>query len=199
MKMPALLSVLSVSLAAMGLAGCGVSETDADRFEAAADRIAAIPLDPAALAEHDLAQSDKTPLRVELMTPHQLWDARDGTTTKAPRLIRLEQADVVDVEVPVEPRAPEVIPTDKRETSVDHEASPVARMIQLGAFANQAAAQTAWNRLGAASQGLSPVFEPVTVNGRQLVRLKVKAQSRQAEALCAVAAASDAWCMKAAS
>ncbi|MEG0819439.1 MAG: SPOR domain-containing protein, partial [Brevundimonas sp.] len=69
-------------------------------------------------------------------------------------------------------------------------------LIQLGAYGSQASAQAAWERLG--QGGLSPVFEPVEVNGRRLVRLKVRAGSAQAKALCERAAASDPWCVRAA-
>ena len=68
----------------------------------------------------------------------------------------------------------------------------------MGAYASQASAQAAWERLGQGSQGLNPVFEPVEVNGRRLVRLKVRAGSAQAKALCERAAASDPWCVRAA-
>ena len=145
------------------------------------------------------------------MTPHQLWDARDGLVPTAAKVITLTENDVAEMEGVDIPSAMEAAIAPNPRASVS--SAPVAsapvptapvrssgsnegRMVQLGAYANQAAAQQAWGRLGPAARGLTPVFEPVTVNGRDLVRLKVRAQSQQAQALCAVAAASDAWCMK---
>lgn len=190
MKMPALLFALPVVALSGGLAGCGVSETDADRFELAASRIAAIPLDPLTQADTVAAQRESAPLRVELLTPHQLWDARDhgsGGTAKVAAPIEADAALLEQTPAPFERAEQEIRP------------SQVDRMIQLGAYANQGAAQQAWGRLGAVTQGLTPVFEPVSVNGRDVVRLKVRAETTQAQALCAMVAASDSWCLKAAS
>lgn len=197
MKVPALLYLMSATALAGGLSACGVSETDGDRFEMAASRIAAIPLEPQGAEDSSVSPetSNKAPLRVELVTPHQLWDARDGVAKAAPvaaKIITLSASDVEEWQ-------PEAKPAVQAQRSATVPvAGDTGRMVQLGAYANQAAAQQAWSRLGAVTQGLSPVFEPVSVNGRDLVRLKVRAQSHQAQALCAVAAASDAWCMKAA-
>lgn len=208
MKMPALLFVLPLTALAAGLSGCGVSETDTDRFEAAATRIAAIPLEPEAIKSQDAAtgSSSRAPLEVQLVTPHQLWDARDGLAPAAAKVITLTQADLGQpnsgptempqgdgVDIPVAMQAALAQPSARPAEPV----SPAqGRMVQLGAYADQATAQAAWGRLGTATRGLSPVYEPVTVNGRDFVRLKVRAQSHQAQALCAVAAGSDAWCMK---
>jgi len=102
-----------------------------------------------------------------------------------------------DPEAPAEvqtaaPAQPEAQPL--RRVAVTAPSSAV--LIQLGAYASQASAQAAWDRLG---QGdLNPVFEPVEVNGRRLVRLKVRAGSTQARALCERVAASDPWCVRAA-
>lgn len=205
MKMPALLYLLFATAFASGLGACGVSETDGDRFELAAARIAAIPLEPEKAGESpaSASTSNKAPLRVELVTPHQLWDARDGVAKAAPvaaKIITLSQNDVADWQPEAEPVAPEAPqPAQVQRVAGVPAGSDAGRMVQLGAFANQAAAQQAWGRLGAAAHGLSPVYEPVSVNGRDLVRLKVRVDGQQAQALCAVAAASDAWCMKAAS
>ena len=46
----------------------------------------------------------------------------------------------------------------------------------------------------AALDGLSPRFEPVTVNGRELVRLKVGAPADTAAEICRAAQISDPWC-----
>lgn len=201
MKVPALLFVLPVTLLSAGLSGCGVSETDTNRFETAAARIAAIPLEPGLTAGEATAAKPE-PLRVELMTPHQLWDARDGVVPPAARVITLNAADLSDMAtgtVPVQPEQTRSSVTPTANPVLAQTRQPVQgeRTIQLGAYTNQASAQAAWERLAAVTQGLSPVFEPVNVNGRGLVRLKVSVTSAQAQSLCAVAASSDSWCLKA--
>jgi hypothetical protein len=47
---------------------------------------------------------------------------------------------------------------------------------------------------GAALAGLSPVFEPVEVQGRRLIRLKSYAPAKQAASLCLAAGVDDHWC-----
>ncbi|MET4684631.1 SPOR domain-containing protein [Brevundimonas faecalis] len=186
------------ALAAL-LAGCGVTERDPHRFEAMADRIAAIPLttdeaaaplkaEPVRDASPD--EAERRPLRVELLTPHQLWDARDGLTGKAAQVLPAMVPDFID------PEAPKAEPAARPAPPAHRPASAV--LIQLGAFASRDAAQAAWGRLSRDADGLTPVYEPVEVNGRRLVRLKVRAASGQAAALCAAAAASDPWCVRAA-
>ena len=201
MKASVILRFGSVSALAVLLAGCGMAEADPHRFEGVADRIAAIPLsakpEPARLAvEPGKAEAaGSRPLKVELLTPHQLWDARDGLTTGAAAVLPAMPAVFHDPEAPPEVQAAQqavVRPT--RPVAVA--ASSSAVLIQLGAYASQASAQAAWDRLG--QGGLNPVFEPVEVNGRRLVRLKVRAGSTQAKVLCERAAASDPWCVRAA-
>jgi hypothetical protein len=201
MKASVILRFGSVSALAALLAGCGMAEADPHRFEGVADRIAAIPLsakpEPARLAvEPGKAEAaGSRPLKVELLTPHQLWDARDGLTTGAAAVLPAMPAVFHDPEAPPEVQAAQqavVRPT--RPVAVA--ASSSAVLIQLGAYASQASAQAAWDRLG--QGGLNPVFEPVEVNGRRLVRLKVRAGSTQAKVLCERAAASDPWCVRAA-
>ena len=201
MKASVILRFGSVSALAALLAGCGMAEADPHRFEGVADRIAAIPLsakpEPARLAvEPGKAEAaGSRPLKVELLTPHQLWDARDGLTTGAAAVLPAMPAVFHDPEAPPEVQAAQqavVRPT--RPVAVA--ASSSAVLIQLGAYASQASAQAAWDRLG--QGGLNPVFEPVEVNGRRLVRLKVRAGSTQAKALCERVAASDPWCVRAA-
>ncbi|WP_291840331.1 SPOR domain-containing protein, partial [Brevundimonas sp.] len=75
-------------------------------------------------------------------------------------------------------------------------------LVQLGAFSSEQAARAAWSRLksgaaGWALEGLSPTFEAVSVNGRDLVRLKVRAPAAGAAALCAAAGVDDPWCRRA--
>src|SRR5690606_36024087 len=76
-------------------------------------------------------------------------------------------------------------------------------LVQLGAFSTEAAARAAWTRLkgGEASRALedlSPVFEPVQVGERRLVRLKVPTPASGAAAVCAAAGIDDPWCRRAA-
>ena len=190
------------ALAAL-LSGCGMAEADPHRFEGVAERIAAIPLsskpqparEPA--GPRNAEEAGLRPLKVELLTPHQLWDARDGLTATAAAVLPAMPPVFHDPEAPAEVQAaasaqPEEPPL--RRVAVTAPSSAV--LIQLGAYASQASAQAAWERLG--QGGLSPVFEPVEVNGRRLVRLKVRAGSAQAKALCERAAASDPWCVRAA-
>jgi len=201
MKASVILRFGSVSALAALLAGCGMAEADPHRFEGVADRIAAIPLSAKPEPERLAVEPGKAeaagsrPLKVELLTPHQLWDARDGLTTGAAAVLPAMPAVFHDPEAPPEVQAEQqavVRPT--RPVAVA--ASSSAVLIQLGAYASQASAQAAWDRLG--QGGLNPVFEPVEVNGRRLVRLKVRAGSTQAKALCERAAASDPWCVRAA-
>ena len=62
-----------LSLAAASLSACGLVESDPHKFEAMADSVAAIPLDGAPRAE-----GLRPALEVEVLSPHALWDARDG-------------------------------------------------------------------------------------------------------------------------
>ena len=203
MNASVILRLGSVGALAALLAGCGMAEADPHRFEGVADRIAAIPLsakpEPARepAGPRNAEEAGLRPLKVELLTPHQLWDARDGLTSKAAAVLPALPPVFHDPEAPAEVQAA---------ASVQPEAQPLRRvavttpssavLIQLGAYASQASAQAAWDQLGLG--GLNPVFEPVEVNGRRLVRLKVRAGSAQAKALCQRAAASDPWCVRAA-
>lgn len=195
----------SVGALAALLAGCGMAEADPHRFEGVAKDIAAIPLssrdaeprrEPS--GPRNAEEAGLRPLKVELLTPHQLWDARDGLTAKAAAVLPAMPAVFHDPEAPADVQAAQRAEArPSRPVAVAASAAP-AVLIQLGAYASQASAQAAWERLGQGSKGLNPVFEPVEVNGRRLVRLKVRAGSAQAKALCERAAASDPWCVRAA-
>lgn len=185
------------------LASCGMAEADPHRFEGVAKTISAIPLsakpEPARGpgGPRNAEEAGLRPLKVELLTPHQLWDARDGLTTKAAAVLPAMPAVYLDPEAPAEVQAAQqAVAKPSRPVAVAAPSSAV--LIQLGAYASQASAQAAWDRLGQGASGLNPVFEPVEVNGRRLVRLKVRAGSAQAKALCAKAAAADPWCVRAA-
>jgi hypothetical protein len=193
----------SVGALAVLLTGCGMAEADPHRFEGVAKNIATIPLssrdveprrEPSGPRNAD--EAGLRPLKVELLTPHQLWDARDGLTAKAAAVLPAMPAIFHDPEVPADVQAAQRAEVPRH---VAVAASPApAVLIQLGAYATQASAQAAWERLRQGSEGLSPVFEAVEINGRRLVRLKVRAGSAQAKVLCERAAASDPWCVRAA-
>lgn len=194
----------SVGALAALLSGCGMAEADPHRFEGVADQIAAIPLiseaEPAraAAASRKDDEPARRPLKVELLTPHQLWDARDGLTSKAAAVLPAMPSVFIDPEAPPAVQAAQQQQAAKPLRPVAAAAAAPAVLIQLGAYASQASAQAAWERLGQGGHGLSPVFEPVEVKGQRLVRLKVRAGSAQAKALCERAAASDPWCVRAA-
>ena len=192
-----------------GLSACGAVEGDPHRFENLANRIAAIPLDgsrtPRAVpSARDLGLRPAQPaaLRVEVMDPHDLWDARDGGIDH-----------LVDRAAPAVARAV-VQQVSTRVTATAAEAglrpalkpAPVARpvrtgLIQLGAYSSEDSARMAWTRLTARAdagvlKGLAPVFEGVDVDGRRLVRLKVAAPAGAAAAVCAAARIDDPWCRR---
>ncbi|WP_312783841.1 SPOR domain-containing protein [Brevundimonas sp.] len=204
MNASVILRLGSVGALAALLSGCGMAEADPHRFEGVADRIAAIPLSakPAPAREpagpRNAEEAGLRPLKVELLTPHQLWDARDGLTAKAAAVLPAMPAVFHDPEAPPEVQAAQRAEAQPLQPVAVAASAAPAVLIQLGAYASQASAQAAWERLGQGSHGLNPVFEPVEVNGRRLVRLKVRAGSAQAKALCERAAASDPWCVRAA-
>lgn len=202
--------VLACLLAASASA-CGMVESDPNRFENMAGRVANIPISmdrpgkpalrPVRTASESGLRSARAPLKVEVMDPHELWDARDGIVHDA--VVRAAPAMA-------QAAAPLVVQAVQRE--VAHRVSdrpsdrmalrPAAvRLVQLGAFASHDAARTAWNRLksGSAARFLAdsrPVYEAVEVDGRQLVRLKVAAPAAGAAAVCAAARIHDPWCRR---
>lgn len=182
---------------ALLLAACGGAD-DGRRFETMAEHVAAIDLSPGeamkpprTAAEAGLRPGEAKPLRVELLTPHELWDARDG----------LQRAVIAAPQAVEEMTEPETAgpPTDYKTP-----AQPGRAAVQLGAYGSEASARDAWARLasGAAAihlEGLDPAYEAVEVGGRRLVRLKVEGLSAErAAALCATVAANDPWCVRAA-
>lgn len=180
----------ALSAAALALAGCGVNESDPHRFESLAQSVASIPVSSEAEQGASTAASPRagrkaSPLKVELLTPHELWDARDGARARV--TLAAAPAPYTD------PEASPPEPTPARSTSLRH--------VQLGAFSSEDSARAAWSRLnqgsgGAVLSGLQPAYEAVEVAGRRLVRLKVAASAEQAQALCRDLAASDPWCAR---
>lgn len=197
-----------LALAGLSTASCGMVEGDPHRFETMAQYVADIPIDgqarpvrtasseglrPALVTREQVA--DPGDLRVEVMSPYDLWDARDaglrGAVEAAPALAEaaapaITQAVVrrVSTETPV--RLPPA-----RETALT--------TVQLGAFSSRAAAQRAWMRIADAAQGsgeLAPVFETVEVDGRSLTRLKVSAPVDAAHEVCRAADAAQLGCLR---
>ncbi|WP_415287188.1 SPOR domain-containing protein [Brevundimonas sp. S1H14] len=193
---------VALSAAALVLASCGVNERDPHRFEALAQSVAAIPVSAEAEGQAASGAASSTPrqraapLKVELMTPHELWDAREGLVAKEGlgKVRRTSAAAPAASAYPdFEAPAP-AVPAERPST-------PTARHVQLGAFSSEEGARAAWSRLsrstgGAALSGLQPAYEAVEVGGRRLVRLKVAATAEQAQILCRDLAASDPWCAR---
>lgn len=189
--------LMSLAAVAMLVAACDTaSDAQPSAYQAWADKVATIPLTPASDAgtssdapritlplDPQKPQPDAKPstgMKVELVSPHQLWDLRDGPV----KLPAIEVSEGPSVAAPATPPAP---------------STTGALTIQLGAFSTQQQAQTAWDRLKSgpnktALAGLSPRFDPVQVNGRTLIRLRVSASAPQALSLCQSIAAADPWC-----
>ena len=201
--------------------GCGMVESDPNRFETMAGRVADIPVSmdrpgqssskPIRSAQDSGLRGARAPLKVEVMDPHDLWDARDGIVQ-----------DAVSRAAPAMAQAavPLVVQAVQQEVTARTGARPserlalrpaivrpatvrpgTERLVQLGAFASQDAARTAWTRLksGTAARFLAdsrPVYEAVEVNGRRLIRLKVAVPEAGAAAVCAAARINDPWCTR---
>lgn len=219
----------------LALAGCGAVEGDRQSFQAMAERVAAIdiPLDPKAIgpgaASRQTAQAQGlrpakfSPVHVAVLTPHQMWDARDVLSRGGSLALAEDKSDdglrgaVARMAEPaVEPALRAAAPVVARamvEQAVARSEPPMlrpavvdagpraeGRMVQLGAYSSRAGAQAAWTQLKARASlsNLSPVFEGVEVNGRSLTRLKVgPIPVEAASALCAAAQVADPWCRRA--
>lgn len=201
----------------LALAGCGAVDSDPHRFRSMAENVAAIdvPLKPEgrhrSAEQNGLRPARFTPVKVAVMDPHAMWDARDAQAG-----IRQEADDtglrdaVIRVTQPVvQAAAPAVVKAEADEAVARFQPPMLrpaslsvptqGRTIQLGAYSSPAGAQQAWVRLRAKSDlvGLSPVFEEVQVNGRSLTRLKVGPVSTEtAAAVCRSADVADAWCAR---
>lgn len=190
---------VALGLALPLLAACGRGEPDPHRFEKMARTVADIeaPLSPGLY--DDAPPPSRTaglrpamsPLKVELMTPHELWDARDGVVREAvietaPALV--EQAVVSTASRLDLSSAPEPAASD-------------GRVIQLGAYASEREARLAWARVAdrEALAAFSPILQVAEVNGRRWVRLRVgPVPIERAGAVCAAAGVDDPWCRAAA-
>ncbi len=203
-----------VLLGLLGLAtsSCGEVGSDSHRFQTMAQAVADIPLDGAPGPQRTEASTDLRPafatsdsvinpgpLRVEVMSPHDLWDARDAGLRGS---VEAMVPAVVEATAPVVTQAV-LRRAAERETPTRAEPAVVREVarttLQLGAFASPAAAQRAWLRIAQAGQGvaeLSPMFESVQVDGRSLTRLKVSAPVDAALAVCRAADAAQLGCLR---
>ena len=200
-----------IGLAGLATTSCGFVESDPNRFENLAQAVADIPLDgqpqarrsvsaPAA-AEAGLrpafvsAEQVAAPgaLRVEVLDPHALWDARDAGLRG---MVERAAPAMVEAAAPVVTRA--VVQEVARATEILRP-EPVGETLQLGAFSSPAAARAAWSRIagaGDAVSSLTPAFESVAVDGRTLTRLKVVASAETARAVCRAADAAQLGCLR---
>jgi len=205
-----------VLLATSGLTACGMVESDPHRFESLAKAVAAIPLDNTQVATavpyRSAAEAGLRPaIRVEVLDPHALWDARDADLNgmvqqAAPRLVAVAAPAVADAVLQqVSARIDDASsraglrPAFRARPTTPIAAAEGRALVQLGAYSSQASARSAWSRLKSgqaawALNGLSPVYEAVEVGGRTLTRLKVHTPAAGAGALCAAAGVDDPWC-----
>ena len=193
-----------IGLLGLSTAACGFVESDPNRFETLARSIAEIPLDgdaPAPAAEAALrpafvtAEQVAAPgaLRVEVLDPHALWDARDSGLRGA-----VERAAPAMVEAAA-PAVTRAVVQEVTRAADGLRPQAVLETLQLGAFSSPDAARAAWTRIaeaGDAVSTLTPAFEAVTVDGRTLTRLKVAAPADAARAVCRAADAADLGCLR---
>ncbi|MFY8163728.1 MAG: SPOR domain-containing protein [Brevundimonas sp.] len=203
---------VAVLAAALGLNACGMVDTDPHRFENLANTVAAIDVEggrAATAPQRTAAAAELRPaLRVEVMDPHALWDAREGlegaVEQAAPRMVAAAAPMVAEAAVRQVSARIDAASSDAGLRPAIARARPVAQrpdrgLVQLGAYSSEAAARSAWARLKSgeaarALDGLSPVYESVELGGRRLVRLKVAAPAAGAAAVCAAARVDDPWC-----
>ena len=200
---PVLLALISAGTA-LSLSACDGDAVETRRFEGMARAVAAVDVSGGGSASGGLRGADFSPVRVAVMDPHEMWDARDaeaagmrgavGAPTPAPAIVqavaRRRETPVQATEAAPVIEAAAVAPTP---TDVD------PRMIQLGAYASEAMAQAAWEQLSGRSelQGVQPVFEPVERGGSRLVRLKVGPLAPDvARGLCRKIVGADPWCAR---
>ncbi|CAN5269235.1 hypothetical protein BH10PSE1_BH10PSE1_14910 [soil metagenome] len=204
---------------------CGMVEGDPHRFEGLAQHVADIRLDGSTDAPSSdrpvrtaaeaglrpaIASSGDGRLKVEVMDPHDLWDARDaglrGTIEQVgSRAVQAAAPAVAEAVVQrVSTRmaeAPPMRPVIASAPSSPRTTIQTRTTIQLGAYSSAEAARAAWADVSTgvarnALKGLSPVFEAVQVNGRPFTRLKVAAPATAATAICRAAEVSDPWCAR---
>ncbi|GAW40027.1 Sporulation related domain protein [Brevundimonas sp. SH203] len=215
-------AVIAALVGSAALSACGAANTDPHRFTSLADQVASVevPLTPGvghsgparSVEAAGLRPARFRAMRVAVMDPHAMWDARDDQAgvRRVADDAGLRDAVIRQVQPAVQAAAPimirEVATTSPAldRAPLRHDASlrpaPTGgRTIQLGAYSSPQAARTAWTRLKASADlaALAPVFEPVEVQGRTLTRLKVGPVSREAAiAVCRAADVADAWCAR---
>lgn len=207
-----------IVLPLLALAGCGGMEPEQGRFESLARMVAAVEVparDGAVAPVRSSAEAGLRPaVRVEVMEPHELWDARDaglrGTIDAvAPAVVEAAAPAVQAAAVGAVQQAVDQTLGRSRETSPPPAAAAPAQAaatlatIQLGAFSSAAAAQAAWAEVarGPAANltaGLEPIYSTVQVNDRTFTRLRVRLPGDQAARLCRLADVADPWCRSAA-
>ena len=209
--------VLALFLTA-GLSACGMVDSDPNRFENLAQHLASVPLNGEAASKDAPAPepAQKRPaesnlrraLTVEVMEDVELWDARYGAMGEAGPVVVEAAVDQARARVQDAVNRPALRQPRLERAAVEPAPRPAAEparvrggLVQLGAFSSEQSARAAWARLkdggaGWALDGLSPTFEAVSVNGRNLVRLKVRTPASGAAALCAAAGIDDPWCRR---
>jgi hypothetical protein len=180
-------------------------EGDPQRFEKLAQGIADIPLEGRSSVPRSAAEAGLRPaVRVEVLDPHDLWDARDGMVRQA---VDRAVPAVVDAAVPVVTQAI-VNRAESRFNGEEGRSDGLRpalaqkekrRTIQLGAYSSDAAARAAWRSLKSGEarvvlSDLQPRYEQVEVNGRSLVRLKVSAPADRIPAVCQSTRIDAPWC-----
>lgn len=197
-----------VCLLALSATGCSMVEGDPHRFEKLAQGIADIPVDGRGPALRTAAEAGLRPaVRVEVLDPHDLWDARDGVVQQA---VDRAVPAIVEASVPVVTRAivdqaGKQLAGDTGRADAMRPALPTesrSRTVQLGAYSSDAAARAAWRSLSsgeaqAVLSDLQPRYEQAEVNGRSLVRLKVSAPADRIGALCQSTRIDAPWCVTA--
>ncbi|WP_312599510.1 SPOR domain-containing protein [Brevundimonas sp.] len=214
-------ALIAAVVGAAALAGCGAANGDPHRFGAFADQVAAVdvPLTPGGGLPAPRARSAEaaglrpvrfSAMKVAVMDPHAMWDARDDQAgvrrvaedaSLRDAVIRVVQPTVA---VPVREAGGAKPAPEPERASLMHDAglrrsTSSGRTIQLGAYSSPDAARQAWARLKTSADlaALTPVFESVQVQGRTLTRLKVGPVPGEAAAsVCRAAAVADAWCAR---
>ncbi|HZW16482.1 MAG TPA: SPOR domain-containing protein [Brevundimonas sp.] len=194
--------------AAAALSACGMIDSDPHRFESMAEAVAAIPLEgegqtaPPSTRRTAAENGLRPALRVQVMDPHALWDARDGdlggiAEEPAPRLVAaMAQSPAEAVVRNVSARLDRAVAKAGLRPAQPPRPRASEALVQIGAYSSEAAAHAAWARLGLDEH--TPVFESVEVDGRPLTRLKVRTPASGAAAVCAAAGIDDPWCHRAA-
>ncbi|MBB5745404.1 hypothetical protein [Brevundimonas variabilis] len=194
-----------VCLLALSGTGCTMVEGDPHRFEKLAQGIADIPVDGRGSLQRSSAEAGLRPaVRVELLDPHDLWDARDGfieeTVNRAAPAV-VETAAPIVVKAVTERAGASLFDDAGRTDGLRSALIPENRhrTIQLGAYSSESAARAAWRGFssGEAShvlEDLQPRYEQAQVSGRALVRLKVSAPVDRVGDICQSTRIDAPWC-----